>query len=604
MVRLFRLRWAVLALVMALPVDAMMTAERTSDAAIADEPLPDLLVDSVTWQPREPQSGDEVVFTVEVANVGLAPARNFTVVLFRPPFPPEALGEWLVDALDADAAVALRSPPMWARASPDGFGDRSFDVLAQADAGGQVNESREDDNGWNGTVTVHAAPVLAVGTATAVHGTVAASVTGRAVGYLALSATNESSGLWFAGSGTRSARSQLAAASGTGDATANELALSGTSNATSRDIAVSGTGRAEGPLAMSVLGTCNGHPCVAANPAGPADGEYLAVSGTGPATCHFVLCAAASGTGRADGRIVAASGSGDSNGSLALSGTGASRGGLAASATGDADGATPLSATGRCNGVRCFAVEPSGDADGFYLGVSPSGHARSGGPAASGLGDAESGRAGNVSLSVAGGSRGATAASVLGPASCAAAGCSVASVAGDASCTLPSGRSGFCLAVSGAGAASCHAGGALERCGAVSVAGPASAGCTALAGPYWCLAASGADSARARCPTGICFAASAAGPAEAACSDPVTAPCGAASLLGDARASCARPVCTAVSGAGDADACSAAGPWPCSGVAVAGLGDARGRVAVSGTGHADGSYLAVSGCDLAGACTP
>ncbi|HLE97912.1 MAG TPA: CARDB domain-containing protein [Candidatus Thermoplasmatota archaeon] len=106
----------------------------------------------------------------------------------------------------------------------------------------------------------------------------------------------------------------------------------------------------------------------------------VAVSGTGDASGAI---AGASGTGHARGYTAAASGTGDATSYSYASVR------PAVSPTGEAAGNDPVSALGTCNGQACVAASPEGDADGWYGGVTGTGHARGGWFGVSGTGDAE-----------------------------------------------------------------------------------------------------------------------------------------------------------------------------------------------------------------------
>ncbi len=210
-------------------------------------------------------------------------------------------------------------------------------------------------------------------------------------------------------------------------------------------IAAAGTGPARGWTPVSLLGTCNGFPCIAIAPAGPtraywvavggesADAHLLAASVREDATCrpftHSRECVAASVNGMAscEGPVgsrcwtasltgdaespygTAISGSGHAVGAIAASGTGnASAGcGITVSIAGDAEGCRPLSVAGTCDGRPCIAVARSGDALGWWAGVG-AGRAEGGLLAASLYGPAGGGPSGGtgVAISVFGPARG------------------------------------------------------------------------------------------------------------------------------------------------------------------------------------------------------
>lgn len=322
-------------------------------------------------------------------------------------------------------------------------------------------------------------------------------------------------------------------------------------------VAVSVLGETYGTIPFSVAGTCNDLPCIVVSPDGPAQAGFLGASGTGASDGALAVSllgpsravlVAASGAGPASG-IWAASVAGDSTGSFAASLLGDAAacdypGSLctAVSVAGDAHGVVPVSVLGRCNDRACIVVSPDGDADAGFAGAS-----------------------------VGGASGGALAASATGPVDGTVLG---ASATGTASSSW--------VGVSAAGDADgcetyTYDGFSYESCSGFIVSGLGDAR------GNWAFA--GAGDAR-----GELLAVSGGGDADS------TYGFGAVSLLGDA------------------DACS---PWCwCGGIAASGGGDATGQhaasvlgdaratcsfgqacVAVSGTGHASGGDVNVSGCD-------
>lgn len=157
----------------------------------------------------------------------------------------------------------------------------------------------------------------------------ALSVLGDSDGYNAVSIGGNASGC-------QDLDFQCTAVSVLGDARADDVAASLAGDSEADDLALSGTGDARAAVPLSVLGTCNGQACYAADPLGNASGHWLAASGLGGAQGLVAL----SGAGAAQGGLVGASGTGPSQGGL-----------VGASATGDSQGGLlSLSLLGRAQG--------------------------------------------------------------------------------------------------------------------------------------------------------------------------------------------------------------------------------------------------------------
>lgn len=174
-------------------------------------------------------------------------------------------------------------------------------------------------------------------------------------GLLGVSGTSDSSGA-FAASGLSRAEGSEVAASLLGDAKANTLAVSGNGDSSSNVVAASGTGDSYGgllaasgagnssaPLAISVLGKCNGYECVDLETQEDALGSPVAISVWGDAcrayhnTCYVGVSVfgdatgllAVSAFGNASGWLASASGMGNaSGGGVAVSLGGNTSGGL------------------------------------------------------------------------------------------------------------------------------------------------------------------------------------------------------------------------------------------------------------------------------------
>ncbi|GEM_PF-5654396 len=245
----------------------------------------------------------------------------------------------------------------------------------------------------------------------------------------------------------------------TGDAEGDKLAISGTGHAHSDSgLAVSGTGDSDGPVAVSGTGTSNGS-LVAAGATGTSNGWALAVNPLGNATCTVgFLC-------------------------------------IAATATGEANGWLPLGVTGTCNGGPCNDVETTQNAQANSIAVSGTGQsqapiATSGtgpstgnfatsltGPAEgndtalSGTGDATTTwNALSLAASGMGNATGGSALAPVGNARCFGLDCAAVSLTGDADASCDAALVEECVAISGTGQAHCESGNAGDQCTAVRIA--------------------------------------------------------------------------------------------------------------------------------------
>lgn len=228
----------------------------------------------------------------------------------------------------------------------------------------------------------------------------AVTIYGDATGATPLSVLGACNGLrCFALAWESDATGYYAAATASGDAWSRALAVSLLGDAKGSSFAVAPAGAAEGPVPLSVLGTCNSLSCVAigfgeqtgwygaASPDGDARADGLAVgsdgaegfaalTAEGPATARYL---ALSPFGPATG-VLAVSGTGDatnngpSGGAVAVSGTGDARGAVAVSGTGNASGPFAFSGRGSCLGAPCVDVG-DGERDAAVLAVSPDGEA-------------------------------------------------------------------------------------------------------------------------------------------------------------------------------------------------------------------------------------
>lgn len=121
---------------------------RAEVVSVAPAPgLPDLVVERLSWEPAQPEEGQQVVFTARVRNGGASAAGPFTVS-FR--VDGASLGSTPVGGLAGGAFADVRSPPWQAQAG-------SHAVKAVADAGQQVAESSEGNNDASAGFSVKAA---------------------------------------------------------------------------------------------------------------------------------------------------------------------------------------------------------------------------------------------------------------------------------------------------------------------------------------------------------------------------------------------------------------------------------------------------------------
>lgn len=150
---------------------------------------------------------------------------------------------------------------------------------------------------------------------------------------------------------TDTAGYDIIAASGTGEAS-GIYAASGTGQTDGDELAASGTGDA----------TCEDSGCQAASLGGDADARAAAVSGLGSASCSQTLCPALAPLGHAEGGLALTSTGDASGGTVAVSATGDTDSvGVEVTGTGEADGLVAVSATGDAEG--CAAVSATGSAE-------------------------------------------------------------------------------------------------------------------------------------------------------------------------------------------------------------------------------------------------